>query len=320
MFNRRETITFRKLKSAVEKLLKRNFFERHLAQIMQIYPEAFEFRQEKLREFGAGIHQEKWELTIYPNVQNDHITAELLVERRKRLFQILIEKTKDYHDEFLKATGLTVSRAKLTRWHPEFDIEKVPDIELGNLPKSPNEEKLHTGKEVLEKARSLFQCNSRMAAAVDRLESAQEKITEDVTPKIEPLSMKGIPKSLLEKVRQRQAAKMLENMTRSDEKDQTIQMYARLPELARLTRNLFVAEKKGVLPIDIVCDKLSNSFRTFLTKNEIEQYLRTISKEVPGWLVFHEIRHAVYIKLSKNADLNLVLKKLETLLKEKEKF
>ncbi|KAK9743504.1 DNA replication factor CDT1 like [Popillia japonica] len=45
MFNRNETVTFRKLKPGVEELLKRNLYEKHLAQIKSLYPDSFIFKQ-----------------------------------------------------------------------------------------------------------------------------------------------------------------------------------------------------------------------------------------------------------------------------------
>lgn len=66
----------------------------------------------------------------------------------------------------------------------------------------------------------------------------------------------GIPQALLERVRQKQAAKALISMTRSADHEKEMKMYSRLPELARLTRNLFVSEKKCVLPLDVVIEKL----------------------------------------------------------------
>lgn len=54
MHNRKETITFNKLKPAVEKMLKRNFTEKHLAQIMHLYPDSYQLKREKLRQFGSG--------------------------------------------------------------------------------------------------------------------------------------------------------------------------------------------------------------------------------------------------------------------------
>lgn len=121
----------------------------------------------------------------------------------------------------------------------------------------------------------------------------------------------------MEKVRQKQAAKALVSMTRSEGKEKEVQVYSRLPELARLTRNVFVAEKKSVLQLDVVVDKLLKCYRGNLTNKESEDHLRIISKEVPGWLRFHEIRNCVYIKLAKDADLSLVLSKLEDVAKQK---
>lgn len=106
-------------------------------------------------------------------------------------------------------------------------------------------------------------------------------------------------------------------MTRSADKEKEVLMYSRLPELARLTRNLFVSEKKGVLPLEVVVEKLGNCYRAHLTKTEMEDHLKLIAKEVPQWLVFHDIRNCIYLKLAKNADLSVIINKLENLVKQK---
>ncbi|XP_050315928.1 DNA replication factor Cdt1 isoform X2 [Anthonomus grandis grandis] len=327
LYNRKETITFRKLKPAVEEMLKRNLFEKHLAQIRAIFPEAFSFVQEKLKIYGNGMRGEQWELVIKPNLDVESMTSEILLERRRKLFNILLDKVKEYHHEFLLSldTCIMVDKDKVTRWHPEFDLEKVPDIEPSPLPKAPAEDKLTSGKDVLERARVLFNCNTKMELAMQRLKEAkktqtplqpmkEDKGTSSETPQS---VLKGIPQSLLEKVRQRQAAKALLSITRSADKEKEVQLYSRLPELARLTRNLFVSEKKGVLTLEVVLEKLGNCYRGNLSKTEMEEHLKVLAKEFPTWLVFHDIRNCVYLKLNKNADLSLVLNKLETLCKEK---
>lgn len=316
--NRKETITFKKLKSAVEEMLKRNLYEKHLAQIKFLYPDAFSFRYDKLREFGTGTRREQWELVITPEINQTSMTSEILLERRRKFYNILINKLKIYHQEFLTTLdpSMELDHDKITRWHPEFDIEKVPDVEVFTLPKCPDEEKFTTGSEVLEKAKSMFNCNTRMEQALERLKQVQQ--TTEVAPKeVEEDSIfNGIPKALLEKVRQKQAAKALEAMTRSSTQDQEAQLYSQLPEVARLARNLFVSEKKSVLPIGTVTDKLCNSYRVLSNKTDMELYLKTIAKEVPGWLVFHDIRGSAFIKVSKNSDMTLVMNKLK---KEAEK-
>lgn len=100
-------------------------------------------------------------------------------------------------------------------------------------------------------------------------------------------------------------------MTRTPAKAKEEQLYSHLPEIARFTRNLFVSEKKGVLPIDTVLDKLASSYPTFIIRDQMELHLRTIEKEASGWLVFHNIRGCHFIKVDRNADVSLVMDKLE---------
>lgn len=69
LFNRKEVITFRKLKPAVQELLRRNFTLEHLAQIKAIYPDAFVYNQEKMRNFGSNSKQDRYELVLTPLVE-----------------------------------------------------------------------------------------------------------------------------------------------------------------------------------------------------------------------------------------------------------
>jgi chromatin licensing and DNA replication factor 1 len=43
----------------------------------------------------------------------------------------------------------------------------------------------------------------------------------------------------------------------------------RLPELARILRNLFVTEKKSILPLDFTLEKLGNSYREKLPRGKV---------------------------------------------------
>ncbi|KAF5288267.1 hypothetical protein FQA39_LY04035 [Lamprigera yunnana] len=321
LFNRKETITFKKLKSSSEQILKQNIYERHLAQIKHIFPDSFSFHNEKLREFGTGTRKEQWELVVVPQVAEAIMTPQIVLERRRKLFVILIEKVKDYHDEFLLTLDppMKVIRKEVKRWHPQFDIEKVPDIECSALPQRPNEELFTTGNQVLENARTLFNCNTRMERALERLKQSQA--TETTMPETKQESiLKGIPKALLEKVRQRQAAKALEAMTRSDDQEKEARLYSQLPEIARLARNLFVSEKRNIMPLDIVLDKLCQSSRVYIAKNDMELYLRTIAKEETEWIKMEVVRNATFVKIQKRYDVSLVLSKLQKLADQKVSF
>lgn len=110
LFNRKETITFKKLKPAVQELLRRNFTLEHLAQINTIYPDAFTYSQQKMRSYGSGTQQEKYELVLTPIVEKkgkdgrntpdaDDVLKSaaamsmgpiVLLERRRKFYNVLL--------------------------------------------------------------------------------------------------------------------------------------------------------------------------------------------------------------------------------------
>lgn len=337
--NRKETVTMSKLKPAVQELSRKNLTEYHLGQIKTIFPEAFKFCQEKVRSFGSCLQNDRYELIITPLLNNtsaDHksdgsgehtvMTPACILERRRIFYNSLLDLTKKYHEEFLLSLDppMHINRDSLTRWHPEFDLDDVPDVTSSDIPKPPNAEKITSAKEVLERSRSLFMANNRLQQALQRISSAEEEITQ--SSKTPPESgtpaqfltdaLKGIPKALLEKVRAKQAAKALEAMTRTPEQAKEAVRLTRLPEIARIIRNLFIAEKKSVLQRDVVLGKLSDSYRENLSNSELNDHIKLLSEKVPGWITFCNIRKTDYIKLSKHADMSRIMTRLENLAAE----
>lgn len=66
-------------------------------------------------------------------------------------------------------------------------------------------------------------------------------------------------------MRAKQAARALEAMTRTPAQAKEAVRLTRLPELARILRNLFITEKKGVLTREKVLEKLGDSYRESLS-------------------------------------------------------
>lgn len=393
--NRKECITFKKLKPAVQRMLRKNFTEMHLAQIRHIYPEAFIFSQMKMRNFGSVSKADYFQLIISPNVeqvpeqqveksqrftkideddvlssaQSTSMNPHVMTARMQRFQSLLLDRVKRAHDQFLRSQDPPIIIEKaLTRWHPQFDLESCPEVELAPLPQPPNVEKYSSAKDILSTARNLFNCATPMERAMDRYEAkleadkqavesnrkaeeqpslaanktstgtqASEGIpgisgaagakttaitdqTATATPTVKECTapdatsnlLKGLPKSLIEKIRAKQAAKALDAMTRRPSQDQEATKYSRLPELARHLRNVFVTERKGVLPLEIIIKKIENSFRANLTPQEIEAHLKLLAKELPSWTSFHEVRKTMYIKVAKDMDMNKIIEKLES--------
>lgn len=74
-FNRHESITMKKLKPAVQRLLRKNFTETHLAQIYHLYPDAYKFQQKKMLNAGSHTKYDYYQLVITPNVQQTNCVA-----------------------------------------------------------------------------------------------------------------------------------------------------------------------------------------------------------------------------------------------------
>ncbi|XP_071557165.1 uncharacterized protein Dup isoform X2 [Temnothorax nylanderi] len=183
LFNRKELITFNKLKPAVQELLRRNFTQEHLAQIKTIYPDAYTYHQEKHRNFGSVSKQEKYELVLTPVVETingrntpdaddilktaseNSMSPTILLERRKKFYNALLERVKDEHEKFLLSLKtprlMNIPREKIVRWHPEFDVESCKKIEQAVLPQPPYVEK-PTARDVLDPHKILQPKRQRM--------------------------------------------------------------------------------------------------------------------------------------------------------------
>lgn len=106
-------------------------------------------------------------------------------------------------------------------------------------------------------------------------------------------------------------------MTRSPAADKAAAMHLRLPEIARILRNIFVAEKKSVLTLEFALQKLDNSYRMKLTQTELEEHIRLLCTVAPAFTNIRNVRMIDYLKLVKDIDLAKVIKKLESVANDK---
>ena len=74
---------------------------------------------------------------------------------------------------------LNVPNDKITRWHPKFRLDEVPDIEPAEVPKPPNVQVYQTAKDVLENARGKVLPNvSMLTNIVNKFTIKHEKKQE----------------------------------------------------------------------------------------------------------------------------------------------
>ncbi|XP_076599833.1 DNA replication factor Cdt1 [Chaetodon auriga] len=341
LYNRCETATFTKIKQGVQDMMHKRFEESHVGQIKMAFPEAYTFRQEKnIPSFDSSIKKSGYQLTVQPSFLSDQneahplLSASCLLERRRIFHLNLVLIVKQHHKDFLSSLvpPLSVAEDKLTRWHPRFNVDTVPAIQASSLPQPPHTEKLATAQEVLEKARLLIAPKMEKAlvsmalksedevAENKELTSPQNSTAPQTSAAPLPTALKGVSQSLLDRIRAKEAQKLQAAMTRNPTQEERLLIMSRLPELARILRNVFIAEKKTALIMEVACNRMVSSYRSALSTGEMEKHICLLAEVTADWLTIHPIRKDLYLKLNKNMELNIVLDKLSSRLKEEERI
>uniref|UniRef100_A0A3P9NPI0 Chromatin licensing and DNA replication factor 1 n=1 Tax=Poecilia reticulata TaxID=8081 RepID=A0A3P9NPI0_POERE len=340
LYNRSETATFAKIKQGVQDMMHRRFEESHVGQIKTVFPAAFSFRQQKnIPTFNSNVSRGSYQLTVEPVLnQNDVrpvLSASHLLERRRVFHHNLISVVKQHHKAFLSSLvpPVSVPEDELTRWHPRFNVDTVPAIQVGLLPPPPHTEKVSTAREVLEKARSLIMPkmekalvsltrNADDADGTKPVGSQNPAVAQPPVPAADPVpsSLRGVSQSLLDRIRAKEAQKLQAAMTRNPAQEERLLMLTRLGELARILRNVFVAEKKASLVMEVACSRMVASYRSALSLGAMEKHIRLLAEVAPDWLSIHPIRKDFYLKLNKMMELNVILDKLNHRLREEERL
>lgn len=343
LYNRCETATFTKIKQGVQDMMHKRFEESHVGQIKTVFPEAFTFRQEKnIPTFNHSIKTGSYQLTVEPALPSEKngarpvLSASHLLDRRHIFHQNLVSTVKQHHKVFLSSLvpPLSVPDDKLTRWHPRFNVDTVPAVQPSPLPQPPHTDRLSTAQEVLDKARSLITPKMEkalvsLALKTDDKTEERKDTTSPQSPAVTPTqaapapqlstALKGVSQSLLERIRAKEAQKLQAAMTRNSAQEERLLMMSRLPELARILRNVFVSEKKPALIMEVACNRMVASYRSALSAGEMEKHIKLMAEVAADWLTIHPIRNDSYLKLNKAMELNIILDKLGSQLREEER-
>ncbi|CAH1721518.1 unnamed protein product [Aphis gossypii] len=309
MFVRKEKITFNKLKRGVQHMTRKNFTELHLAQIKTVVPDFFKFVLAK-----SPKEKSNYELVIIPSYgtkNEDNIDLiELTIRRKKAFSNALLDIMKEHHEKYLNSLipPIVIEKDKITRWHPEFDVETAKDIIPSTLPKIEiNKAKIETAKDLLDKSHALFAYNNRLNRTVNTMNNENKSLPEKKFPTTDAKdalkgALKGIPKSFLKKIQEKQAQKAKELMTRSVGQLDEDRMMNRLPDIARRMRTYFVQLQRNVMPFKKVIDQLKQSYPEAMTDEDWKAHLNLLQEKVPHWIVSKVFDGVEHIRIDKKVE------------------
>ena len=128
---------------------------------------------------------------------------------------------------------IVVEPSLLTAWHPAFPLDSCPQIDETPLPPHPE---------------------ARVEPGVEDVEVVEKENNEEAAPTI-TTTMAEKP-TVLERVRAKEAARAVREMTRTSEERARIARLRRLPDLARKMRALLISERRASVTVEFAVTKL----------------------------------------------------------------
>ena len=134
--SRNQSCIFHKAKKSIENIVRRTIDIYHVRCIEKIYPSSIDLQSIRILHEGKKIDS----LAIRMQRSDDQIiqidgrdsvpfSQRELLKRQSNFRSKLIEIVKSHHMTFLQERDIDISDA-IVKWHPDFDLDSVPDIEL----------------------------------------------------------------------------------------------------------------------------------------------------------------------------------------------
>jgi hypothetical protein len=214
----------------------------------------------------------------------------------------LVEIVKRVHDKFLTALSSPVQlslreTASLQRWHPSFRLDKhVPDIPAAPLPQPPRVELLATPEQVFRKvpARRLTpgtpDALNKLSMLLDgeqsRAESTKESTPQNASGVVQSTPsgklLKGISPALLNKIREKEAARSRHDMLRSPAAELRRRRLDGVLELIRKVNGKFEVNKFRPIPRTKLLESLAEG--RWGHDDEAVARLDLMKEEMSDWI------------------------------------
>ncbi|KAJ1798660.1 hypothetical protein LPJ59_002353 [Coemansia sp. RSA 2399] len=298
-------VVYHKVRKGVESMAKRTFGWKELGQILAIYPEAYAYEPVNTTSEGRRVVS----VVLTPLAQGINLAVGMEA-RRDEFRRRLVARMADAHSRFLVDRGFSATDVELVAgWHPSFDIEATPSVVPIPLPPNASRKLAVFDKSKLKHLLGIRNNASdpvapdQAASTVSANESSKSATLGLPTPSDSPVihpstkddtgapssatskikkSLASSAKGLLERIRAKQRAK--ETSTRQHTPSiplATRSMYSRLPAVLDAISFLYYSERKSVLQLYYVAEKISES--KGLDRLDALEHIVALARFVPEW-------------------------------------
>ncbi|XP_025015940.1 probable serine/threonine-protein kinase gdt8 [Tetranychus urticae] len=172
-------------------------------------------------------------------------------------------------------------------------------------PKSSLALKKKSEEDIISKCRTIDSYFQKKLKNPTRIEPKKlTKIFDDVA-RIEEGPLKGLPSSLLEKIKIKKP---------DDEQTERKKLLQKLPEMLKIVHLYFLTSPKPI-KLETLSEKVLDSYYTYISTADIEKQIKTICEVLPEWVTMVNLRGVNYIKpIDKTLTLNHLTEKIAKLI------
>lgn len=295
--NEEHLLQFHRIQKAVSNYCDRDFQVKHLAQILSVYPGAYQLST--CSTVINGQRQASFLISVTNDTENEESgtnaicvgiqLAKLNEQRKKHFTRLLVQRVYEAHSKFLESKNMKpLPLDGLQDWHPEFPIDSIADIEESESVLSVTQKD------------SAAKCLKELISI--RPVIAETKIHVDKTDGSD-LSQKDPSKmTVLERVRWKQQQKALQQMkVLTKEQSRELLALRRLDELVDRIDTHYSSHKKNSFYINELVKSLMGSMKIPLSEVELRELMILLNKTVSEWCNIIQTEFGTLVRVNRNS-------------------
>lgn len=311
---RGKTVTFDTARPSVERTCCKKFTDEDLAQIMTVFPEAYELdlihrngrSPEGIRGTIGGYHSGVSSIRISVDFGTNQEVDARMNERKEIFTANLLVITKAAHQQFLKKLSLPIEceDEDVQNWHPDFKLDNVPHIKRAKLPE-PQGVHIPSATEILGRQTSMSATVKRALEhvvakqSVPRSPIKKRKVEETgggvAAPSAEPTepAKPSASMTLLEKIRLKERLTK-EHKIREASVAGNASALQKMWECATIVRACALSRQKNALTLRDCIIAVKRTIKVPMSEVMIKDLFIELTKTVPAWCRMKKIQDKSY--------------------------
>ncbi|KAL4454704.1 hypothetical protein ABPG74_021909 [Tetrahymena malaccensis] len=313
--DRNKATLFNELKFNMEQTMRATISLKQLQQVIHLYPQAYQLKW--VRNEQAN---EKWDLSVNSACdENDNRVVLTKADRLQKFRNLLVEKVKYFHNLYLKSQAREHLEQDLLdnfRWHDDFKLQDVPNLEEQTLPLKPYEIKVEPLKETLEKNQVKNDILARLMQSKAQEQEDKEKKRKELIEKSLYISTKenktGLSDRLYQLIKAKEEKINEEKLRQSLSKEN--EMKRRIPEIKKVVEIMivyFIQRKVSNMFYASVVDYLTQSNNIIISKSSAIEIIDYLIQYCPFWITLIPNKQGSIIRIDKSVSLSKILTEVE---------